>query len=66
MGWLLWLSSVWAAWLMFVFVDAPTLLGRAANLLRQQHIPHWARHGHAPPPSDPAPRGRHIRKVSAR
>jgi hypothetical protein len=47
--WLVWLASVWAVLLAFAAIDAPTLLGRAADHLRQQNTPHWARHGHVPP-----------------
>lgn len=54
--WLLWAATVWAAWLAFCFTNAPILLGRAANRLRQQRLPHWARHGHAPPGDE---HGRH-------
>ncbi|MGW2908797.1 hypothetical protein ACWC91_41505 [Streptomyces sp. NPDC001204] len=61
-GWLVWLGSVWAVFFAFAASDVPDLLGRAANLLRQQYLPHWARHGHAPPP-DPAPHGRHARNA---
>jgi len=59
--WLLWLASVWAVFLAFAAVDVPALLGRAANQLRQQHTPHWARHGHTPPPDDTDPQ--HGRKT---
>jgi hypothetical protein len=52
--WLVWGAIVWALFLAFVAVDIPTLLGRAAGHLRQQHTPHWARHGHVPPPDDTA------------
>ncbi len=58
--WLLWLAAVWAAFLAFVAVDVPALLGRAADRLRQHHIPHWARHGHAPPADVPM-HGRHAK-----
>lgn len=60
---LLWAAIVWALFLAFAAIDVPTLVGRAANHLRQQHIPHWARHGHAPPADDPpAPHhGRHAK-----
>lgn len=61
-AWLLWIASVWAAFLVFVATDMPTLLSRAANHLRQQHLPHWARHGHAQPDDKPAPQHhRHAR-----
>lgn len=57
---LLWVATVWAAFFLFVLFDGPILLERAAYRLRQQHIPHWARHGHAPPDDDPVPQhGRH-------
>lgn len=46
---LLWVATVWAVFLAFVIVDVPDLLGRAVGHLRQQHLPHWARHGHVPP-----------------
>jgi hypothetical protein len=52
--WLVWGSTVWAVFFAFAVVDLPALLGRAAGHLRQQHIPHWARHGHAPPPDENA------------
>jgi hypothetical protein len=52
--WLVWGSTVWAVFFAFAVVDLPALLGRAAGHLRQQHIPHWARHGHAPPPGENA------------
>lgn len=42
---LLWAAMVWAIWLAFVAIDVPTLLGRAAGLLRHAHVPHWVRHG---------------------
>lgn len=57
--WLLTGASVWAVFLAFVAVDVPGLVFRAAGHLRQQHLPHWARHGHAPPPENPPPHGRH-------
>lgn len=56
---LLWAASVWSAWLAFVAIDVPILLSRAANRLRQHHTPHWARHGHAPPPDQEPDHGRH-------
>lgn len=58
--WLLWAATVWAAFLAFVFVDAPILLGRAAGRLRQHNLPHWARHGHTPPDDD-TPHARHAK-----
>lgn len=57
--WLLWIGSLWSAWLVFCFTDLPGLCTRAANLLRQHHTPHWARHGHAPPPDQEPDHGRH-------
>jgi hypothetical protein len=62
--WLLWVGSLWSAWLAFVATDVPGLCARAANLLRQQHLPHWARHGHTPP-ADDTHHGRHARKDHA-
>lgn len=60
--WLLWLASVWTLFLAFVVIDVPALTARAADRLRRQHIPHWARHGHKPPPDDTTPtHGRHAR-----
>lgn len=59
---LLWVATVWAVFLAFVIVDVPDLLGRAAGHLRQQHLPHWARHGHAPPEHLVPPPGRHARR----
>jgi len=57
---LLWAATVWAVFLAFVIVDVPALLGRAATHMRGQHLPHWARHGHAPPVDNPDPQhGRH-------
>ncbi|NUP16591.1 MAG: hypothetical protein HOZ81_10880 [Streptomyces sp.] len=58
--WLLWLASVWAVFFLFALFDVPILLERAANRLRRQHLPHWARHGHAPP-TDAVPHGRHAK-----
>lgn len=49
---LVWAATVWAVYLAFVIVDVPTLVWRAAGHLRQHHLPHWARHGHAPPTDD--------------
>ncbi len=63
--WLLWLASAWSAFLVYVLVDGPDLVTRAANHLRQQQLPHWARHGHVPPDDDPVPHGRH-RAATAR
>jgi len=63
LDWLLWGASVWAAFFLFVLLDVPILLGRAVNRLRQQHTPHWARYGHAPPLDDTTPEhDRHARK----
>lgn len=60
--WLLAIASGWAVFLAFAMVDVPGLVFRAAGHLRQQHLPHWARHGHAPPAGDPdPPHGRHAR-----
>ncbi|MFI8294476.1 hypothetical protein ACIGCZ_00865 [Streptomyces nigra] len=58
---LLWAASVWAVFLAFAMVDVPTQLGRVATHLRQQQLPHWARHGHVPPDDedDAVPHGRH-------
>ncbi|MFS8200515.1 hypothetical protein ACLVWQ_17735 (plasmid) [Streptomyces sp. CWNU-52B] len=62
--WLLWAATVWAAWLAFVVTDVPALVARAADRLRQQHTPHWARHGHTPPDDHPAPQHhRHTRRA---
>lgn len=59
---LLWAATVWSVFFLFCLFDVPTLLGRAANQLRQQHTPHWARHGHVPPADDPDPQhGRHAK-----
>jgi hypothetical protein len=59
---LLWVSSIWSAWLLFIYVDAPIFLSWAANRLRRQHLPHWARHGHTPPDDEPdQEHGRHAR-----
>lgn len=49
---LLWAATVWTIFFAFAAIDVPTLVGRAANHLRQQHMPHWARHGHVPPDDD--------------
>jgi hypothetical protein len=60
--WLLWVLTVWAVFLLFALFDAPILLERAANRLRRQHLPHWARHGHVPPTGEPAQHhGRHAK-----
>jgi len=58
---LLWAAIVWAVFLAFVIVDVPTYFWRAAGLMREQHLPHWARHGHAPPDEDAIPHGRHAK-----
>lgn len=61
-AWLLWLASLWALFLAFVVIDVPTLTARAADRMRQQQLPHWARHGHTPPPDGTTPKhGRHAR-----
>jgi hypothetical protein len=57
--WLLWIACVWAVFMAYAASNLPDLLGRAAGHLRHQHLPHWARHGHAPPDDDAAPHGRH-------
>jgi hypothetical protein len=57
---LLWAATVWAVFLAFVIVDVPDLVSRGAERLRQHHLPHWARHGHAPP-ADAPPHGRHAK-----
>ncbi|MFJ2259515.1 hypothetical protein ACIOKD_14435 [Streptomyces sp. NPDC087844] len=60
--WLLWMACCWAVFLGYAASNLPILLGRMTAHLRQQHLPHWARHGHTPP-SDEAPHhGRHARK----
>lgn len=46
LAWLLWVLAVWAVFYLFLLFDAPILLDRAANRLRQ-HLPHWPRHWHA-------------------
>jgi hypothetical protein len=53
--WLLWLASVWSTFLVYVLIDGPDLCARLAHHMRQQHLPHWARHGHLPPADDPVP-----------
>jgi hypothetical protein len=59
---LLWAATVWAVFLAFAIVDVPTLVGRAADHMRQQHLPHWARNGHVPPDDAPAQyHGRHTK-----
>lgn len=58
---LLWAATVWAVFLAFAIVDVPTLVGRAANHMRRQHRPHWARLGHVPPDDDPVPQHRRHR-----
>jgi len=64
---LLWLASAWSVFFLFLLFDVPTLLERTADQLRQQHTPHWARHGHAPPPDDTTPQqhGRHAWRDNA-
>jgi hypothetical protein len=58
--WLLWLTAVWAVFFLFALFDVPTLVGRAAHHMRQQQLPHRARHGHVQPDDDPVPQhGRH-------
>ncbi|GAA5033033.1 hypothetical protein [Streptomyces siamensis] len=60
---LVWASTVWAVFLAFAITDVPDLLDRAATRMRQQHLPHWARHGHTPPPHNIAPKHRrHARR----
>ena len=65
--WLLWIACAWAVFMTYCASDLPDLLARAANRLRQQHLPHWARHGHAPPETPVAPaHGRHARHTTTR
>ncbi|MFR0351828.1 hypothetical protein [Streptomyces sediminimaris] len=57
--WLLWVACVWAVFMAYAASNLPDLLARAATHLRQQHLPHWARHGHPPP--DDRHHGRHAK-----
>ncbi|WP_286324226.1 hypothetical protein [Streptomyces sp. STCH 565 A] len=34
LDWLLWGSSIWSVWLLFVLLDAPTLLANLADRYR--------------------------------
>lgn len=59
---LLWFAVASAVFLAFLAFDVPDLLDHLAQRLRRQHLPHWARHGHAPPPHTVTPKhGRHAR-----
>ena len=31
LDWILWAASIWSAWLLFILVDAPDLVARAAH-----------------------------------
>lgn len=55
---LVWVAIGWGVFFGYAATDVPGQLTRLAGHLRRQHLPHWARHGHAPS-DQPLSRGRH-------
>jgi len=62
--WLIWGALICLVFWAYQAIDLAHYLPRIVRPRPVRHVPHWARHGHTPPPDQPAApqHGRHARR----